>query len=253
MAKRKTHPPPPPDKYLHRTHRPLNCFALIFPLLLIYEIGAVFYRDRLDAAERLSGPQDLGFLLGLFGATSPWLPPLLIVVTILAWHVGSRDKWHIDAAAVAGMIGESALWMIPLVGLNHWAARYLGPAPLSAAGAWVELPTAVRVVRGIGAGVYEEFFFRLGAIALVMFGGVDILRRPRKWVVPVAVVASSVLFGLYHLAGAAPPGVDAETFRWGYVVFGAIAGVYLAVVYIARGFGVAVGTHAAYNILMAVW
>ena len=217
MAKRKTSPPPRPDKYLHRTHRPLNCFALVFPLLLIYEVGAVFYRDSLDAAERLSGPQDLAFLLGMFGATSPWLPPLLIVVAVLAWHVASRDRWHIDAAAVAGMIGESALWMIPLVGLNLWAARFLGPAPPAdatatavaalplAAGAWEQLPTAVRVVRGIGAGVYEEFFFRLGAIALVIFIGVDVLRGPKKWIVPVAVVVSSVLFGLYHLAAAAAP------------------------------------------------
>ena len=55
--------------------------------------------------------------------------------------------------------------------------------------------------------------------------------------------------GLALLAG--PPRGDAgEAFTWFAFIFRWLAGVFFAWVFVVRGFGVAVGTHTAYDILV---
>ena len=96
----------------------------------------------------------------------------------------------------------------------------------------------------VGAGVYEEALFRLTLIPL-FFAGLRVLQAPQVVASAVAVTASAFLFSLAHHAGT--PG---EAFTWFAFVFRWLAGVYFAWVFVVRGFGVAVGTHTAYDILV---
>ena len=75
----------------------------------------------------------------------------------------------------------------------------------------------------------------------------DLLRGPKKYMAPVAVVVASVAFGLYHYWGG-----QASNFDWYMLMFHIAAAAYLSVVYIARGFGVAVGAHACFNIALVL-
>ena len=235
--------------YLERTHRPLNCLVFILPLLVAYEVASLFYPDQLLA------PQHLEAILGLFGATGRFLPALLIVLVLLIWHVAARQTWHVDGDAVGGMLAESLLWWLPLLAMNLLTARLMGAAPSPsaavasalAAGANTDVVLAARILRGIGSGIYEEFIFRLAAISLVLFVTVDLLHGPKKYMAPVAVVVASVAFGLYHYWGG-----QAHSFNWYMFMFRIAAAAYLSVVYIARGFGVAVGAHACFNVALAL-
>jgi membrane protease YdiL (CAAX protease family) len=222
--------------YLERTHRPLNCLIFILPLLAAYEAGAMFYRDRLLA------PQHLAALLELFGATARFLPALLVVGVLLIWHGLSRQRWRVDGDALLGMTAESVLGMVPLIGLGVLMQRLFGPVAL-AAGPAPEPALAAEVLSGIGAGIYEEFLFRLAAIGVILFVCVDVLRAPKRAMSLVAVFAASVIFSVYHFAG---PG----SFNWHRFVFRLIAGLYLALLYVGRGFGIAVGAHACYNVVV---
>ena len=60
-----------------------------------------------------------------------------------------------------------------------------------------------------------------------------------------AVAACSVLFALYHFPGAEPV-------IWSRFLFYALAGAYLAGVYVVRGFGLAAGAHIFYNMAVAL-
>ena len=60
-----------------------------------------------------------------------------------------------------------------------------------------------------------------------------------------AVTGSALLFALAHHAGS--PG---EPFTWFAFIFRWMAGVFFAWVFILRGFGIAVGTHTMYDILV---
>jgi len=92
-----------------------------------------------------------------------------------------------------------------------------------------------RLVQSVGAGIYEEFIFRLLFVGLGLLVFSKLLGLRRDWVAVAAVVVSAVLFSLYHL----------PTDR---AVFYVLAGIYLGSLYLFRGYGIAVGAHAAYNI-----
>ena len=57
------------------------------------------------------------------------------------------------------------------------------------------------------------------------------------------IITSAVLFSLYHYLGH-------ETPAWNTFFFRTAAGIYFAAVFIFRGFGVDVGTHAAYDLIL---
>ena len=61
------------------------------------------------------------------------------------------------------------------------------------------------------------------------------------------IVLSSVAFAAVHHLG--PTG---EAYQGFVFLFRTLAGLYFAVLYQARGFGIAVGTHACYDILVGV-
>lgn len=96
----------------------------------------------------------------------------------------------------------------------------------------------------LGAGVYEETVFRLALLPLLyaMFR-LALFSSGASWLASLFV--SSFLFSIAHHVGT--PG---EPFLWAVFLFRCVAGVYFGLVFIARGFGVAVGTHAAYDVLV---
>ncbi len=79
----------------------------------------------------------------------------------------------------------------------------------------------------------------------MLFRGLRLLMVPSFFACTLAVTASSLLFSLAHHAGA--PG---EAFTWFAFIFRWLAGVFFAWVFVVRGFGVAVGTHTAYDMLV---
>lgn len=248
MARAGTAKRTPAGGYLERTHRPLNCLVFILPLLVAYEVASLVYPDRLLA------PQHLEAIFGLFGATGRFLPALLIVLVLLIWHVAAKETWHVDGDAVGGMAAESLLWWLPLLAMNLLTVRLMGPAAPAetmasalTAGGDADVALAAMILRGIGSGIYEEFVFRLGAISLILFVTVDLFRGPKKYMAPAAVVVASVAFGLYHYWGG-----QASNFDWYMFMFRIVAAAYLSVVYIARGFGVAVGAHACFNVALVL-
>lgn len=103
---------------------------------------------------------------------------------------------------------------------------------------------ALLVVGFLGAGIYEEALFRLGLIP-AFHTVARRLHAPDLLAGTLAVTASSVLFSLAHHAG-----MPGETFTWFAFIFRWVAGIFFAWVFLIRGFGIAVGTHAAYDVLV---
>jgi membrane protease YdiL (CAAX protease family) len=147
------------------------------------------------------------------------------------------------------MLLESMVLAIPLLVLAQAIARIGGgfhlAADLSAVATPASIPTglASRFVVSIGAGLYEEFLFRMLVIALLHTLLVDVARADHWVGIGVAVVVSAALFTAAHPLNDAAGALSTQR-----VVFYLMAGLYFAAVYVARGFGIAVATHAAYDI-----
>src|SRR5262249_1754553 len=102
------------------------------------------------------------------------------------------------------------------------------------------------VIAFVGAGIYEEVLFRL----LLLSGLAGLFRLadlPRVIGLPLAAVASALLFAAAHHVG--PNG---EAFEGYGFLFRTLAGLYFALLYQLRGFGIAVGAHASYDLLVGL-
>jgi len=231
------------DTYWRRTQRPLNCLVFLLPLLIFFQVGAAIYGNELLV------PQLLGRVLGWFGATAAFLPALLIVVMLLVMHLLHGEPWRVDGSALLGMGGESLLWTLPLVALTY--LLYRASAPAAAA---LLSPAGQNLVKGLlvatGAGIYEEFIFRLVFVSLVLLICVDVFDLPRDVVTIVAVIASALLFSLCHFSGAELTGK--APFQWTRFVFLTLAGLLWGALFVFRGFGIAAGAHICYDMFVVL-
>lgn len=236
------------DSYRWRTLQSVNALLFVAPMLVAFHVGSAVIDAPLAAQDNLGlfATRDLERILGVFGSTAPYLPPLLVGAALLVQHAARRDRWRLDATVFVGMVVESVIWALPLLALNYLCGRLLNTGgSILAAG---DSPQLVNVLKALGAGVYEEFVFRLVGLGLLTWIIVNVfsVRKRRDWVVLFAIVASSLAFSLYHFSAggrAMTPEFNAGDFTWR-----AAAGLCLALAYVTRGFGVAVGAHVVWDL-----
>ncbi|WP_165222844.1 CPBP family intramembrane glutamic endopeptidase [Aquisphaera insulae] len=240
-------PEPPPVTYWSATRRPLPSLILVAPLILAYELGVIWLGGA-SSAVRTGADAWMRRGLSSVGMTDQWLPPLALVLILLAWQVCSPRNWRFSPSTLVGMVLESGVLAVALVGISRLidvGFTFLDqhpPPTLAMDGA--SASTYAPLIGFLGAGVYEEALFRL-CLVPVFFYTLKLLQMPQVLASALAVTGSALLFSLAHHAGT--PG---EAFTWYAFVFRWMAGVYFAWVFIVRGFGIAVGTHTAYDILV---
>lgn len=247
--------------YWTEAKTPLASLVFLLPLIALYEFGVLMFgQDQADAV-RNGADFWMRSLLTRAGL-GPVLLPLFVLGGLLTWQLWSRRPWTMKPSTLAGMLGESTLLGIALVAIGQChdlAFRQITPGDAAA----VEVSTAAdshpelqrpvcaigpvtRAVSFIGAGVYEEVMFRLLLVpaAFVLF---RMFEFPTLWASVMAAVSTSFLFALAHHVG---PSADA--FNLFVFSFRAGAGLFFATVFLLRGFGITVGCHAAYDLLVGV-
>jgi Type II CAAX prenyl endopeptidase Rce1-like len=105
---------------------------------------------------------------------------------------------------------------------------------------------AARLVGFCGAGIYEEALFRLLLLPPVAWL-LGLFSVTRPWRLALAIVATSVVFSAAHYVG--PHG---EAVEWFSASFRCLAGIFFATLFVYRGFGIAAGTHALYDVLVGL-
>lgn len=231
--------------YWRQSRRPLASLVFVLPLLALYEGGLLLLGPT---AVRNGADVWLRGLLDWIGLGGYFLLPLLTIAVLLAWHHMTRDRWTVGASVLYGMLLESVL-----LGLVLLMVAYVQGALLIQVGMAVGLaPTASlaseaalivgRLIGFFGAGIYEEVLFRLLMLPVVAaliaaLGGSTRLR------IVGAIVLTSLAFSAAHYLG-----VHGDNFDWFSFVFRFLAGGLFAVLFVFRGFGIAAGTHALYDI-----
>jgi hypothetical protein len=233
--------------YLQATRHPWPSFVLLLPLLLTYEVGVLWLGGPQPDTLRNGADTWMRWGLEAVGLGHPCWPPALLAVFFLLWCLLRSDSCPKDLiGVVSAMVIEAVFFALGLWGLS----RALGPVlegfgiPLAWHPATAE---ALRqTITFIGAGVYEEVLFRL----LLFTGLVRLMQLvfiPLLLAVPVAASASAALFSAAHYVG--PYG---EVFHTYTFLFRMLAGLYFAAVYQFRGFGIAAGSHALYDVVVGV-
>lgn len=255
------------------THRPLQCLVFISPLLLIYQIGSFVH--PWDPTQP-SPVHVIAFTLLLkffaaFGALGTYMPLLAVIGVLLAWHLARKDKWDFEPSLYIRMAVESILWAVPIFTLSLFVQQGLSPIPQRINSnptphtSWIaqpapplaaalpsassshlsQLPIPNAMIIAIGAGIYEELIFRLIAITMLSLFFVDILELKLVHALPLMILISAFLFAIYHKLGAIPLNLSWFLFLMAF-------GIYCAGIFLFRGFGIAVGTHAVYDLIVII-
>lgn len=224
------------ERYWVESRRPLASLVFIAPLLAIYEVGVLWLGVRPNGAHDL-----MQRFLDLFGFGQDVLRlllPGLIVAILLGWHHLARQPWRLSAGILPAIAAEAIL-----LGL---CVRVLAFTQ----NLMVALTIREKIQSDIGylgAGIYEELLFRLILLSLLIW----VFRRggasPRVSMI-LAIAVSSLLFSAAHHVGP----YREWPICWPNFVFRTVAGVFFSLVYVYRGFGIAAGSHAAYDILTGV-
>jgi len=234
------------QSYPYRSRRPLPSMFFLLPLVVVYEAALPIYGTNptsLGVVRDIYAKRLLHQIFEYLGVTGVYLPGLIVLVVLLSWHVVSRDRWCFEPHVFGWMWVESLAMALPLFVLmlvlfgqpsTQWAFMQSTDPAVT----WPAL-----MVFSVGAGIYEELLFRLLAIALVHALLVDVLAMPPTVGASGAVAVSAIAFALYHFGPDNP-------FNLGRCVFYVAAGLYFALVYLFRGFGIVAGTHALYDMLV---
>jgi hypothetical protein len=256
--------------------RPLHVLIFLLPLIVLYEVGSALFLTDLSAGTRetIKAYRLFGDFFNIFGVAGLFVPGLALATVLFVWHFISGDRWSIRWNSIAGMAAESLAWTLPLVVMNaatqrlsasiapigpvgggdggvgramlHLVQGGIGAAGGGAGGAdLAAISWQGKLALSIGAGIYEEMLFRLVGIALIHFILKDLLGARAMASSIIAIVGSALAFALYHDNVWIGGGVNTVA-----LAFYTLAGTFLGTIYVLRGFGIAVGTHATYDIVV---
>lgn len=96
----------------------------------------------------------------------------------------------------------------------------------------------------LGAGLYEELFFRVILVSGLFYLFRNLFRKNR-YAYAVAAIISALIFSSVHYIGD-----FADTWAMGSFLFRFLFGLTLNVIYVIRGFGCAAWTHAIYDLIV---
>ncbi|MEL0094661.1 MAG: CPBP family glutamic-type intramembrane protease [Planctomycetaceae bacterium] len=235
------------SSYFEESKTPLSNLVFYLPWLILYELGLVLsgdpYRNLADVWLRN--------VLQWAGFSQYFLLPLLSCAVLLGWHHVSKEQWKIHWHCLPGMFLECIAYTVVLIGVFR-----LQQVVVSAVGNLADRPAAMALQAGpelaandhlllnmVGAGIYEELFFRLLLLPAVIWALLRI--ELKSWLAyTLGVVLVSVAFAAAHSIG-----VEQDWFTF---AFRFLVGVILGAVFLKRGFGVAVGAHVLYNIAVSL-
>jgi hypothetical protein len=240
------------SNYFRESSRPLSSLLFVAPLLLAYE-GGVMVLGR--SAVRNGADVWLRDSLDRIGFGHYFLLPILTCGLLLAWHHMRREAWQVNWSVCYGMMVESVLFGWILLLLAQLQGSFF-EAQIKVDD-YANIRSTARLIGYIGAGVYEELLFRLMLLPAVIVS-LKAFGVPLKWSAGIAVVATSLVFAGAHyqvdidFAGFQFASTHGESFEWFSFSFRALAGVFFSILFVVRGFGIAVGAHALYDVLVLV-
>lgn len=224
--------------YISYTRRLGIGLIMILPLIVLYQIGIVQANSSVRnlAEVWMTGP------ISAIGVEATTIINILIIGGII-YGLCELQQGVTSVFFLVIMLLESFLYaMLLFTGVNAAteAIESVVHRYLSIYG----VPTR-QLLLCLGAGVYEELLFRL----LLVGGLVTILKKVFMWntflSAGLALVVSSLLFSAVHHIGSAGDALDMHVF-----LFRTLCGLVLGIIFLLRGIGIAVWSHALYNVMV---
>jgi predicted Abi (CAAX) family protease len=222
--------------YFRKSSSPLYSFIITLPIFLIYELG-IFWMRNIEFNYIQNGADvlieqiilKLGFDV-IYVSSIIFLFILLIIIYYQKRHFNSLS---ISRSYLGVMFLESIVYASILFFLM--GNLYLMDVSTN--------DIYCNMILSLGAGIYEELIFRV-LLIYISYQSIKFLFRLGKFSANFyAVILSAILFSLFHFIGAESFNQEAFAVRF-------IAGIFLASLYVQRGFGITAITHSFYDIFV---
>jgi len=228
--------------YFIQTRSSFYSFLFTIPLFFIYEVGILFLskddilvvRNGADFLMR-SILESFG-IFGLYGLGAIFL--IGFIITYIYFFNDKSNK-SIRADYLFIMIFESVCWALILYFLlSKFMLVLMNP---------IGKTITQQVTLAVGAGIYEEFFFRVMLISgLTGIIGFVFLWREKVRKAAALIIAAGI-FSAFHFMGDYGDFFSMELFLLRF-----FAGIVLGVLYIARGFGITAYAHSIYDLIVLI-
>jgi len=228
--------------YLLKSKTSFYSFLFTLPLFFLYEINILFlsWDDILvvrNGADFLMRNILESFdIFGLYGLGLVFFLGLLVTYI---FFIKEDQQQEVNVNFLFIMLAESMLWSVVLyLLLSKFMVLLMNP---------VGKAILQQVTLAIGAGIYEEFLFRVLLIAGLsgILGFVFMWDKTFKNII--AVVLSGGIFSAFHFMGEYGDFFSMELFLIRF-----FAGLILGVLYMYRGFGITAYTHSIYDLIVLI-
>ena len=226
--------------YWRSTRSPLYSFLFTVPLFLIYEIG-IFLTSSDDMFVLRNGADALmRQILATFGITGLYWVGVIFFIGFIIAFILQRKYWEetqIHSDYFLLMMVESVGWSV----LIYFLMTNIYLLLMNPTGSML----VQQVTLAVGAGIYEEFLFRVLLIA-----GISVILgfifqwsdKTRNWA---AMVIAAGIFSSFHFIGE-----YGDFFSFNIFMVRFLAGIALGTLYFLRGFGITAWSHAVYDLIV---
>ena len=228
--------------YFLQTRSSFYSFLFTIPLFFIYEVGILFLskddilvvRNGADFLMR-SILESFG-IFGLYGLGAIFL--IGFIITYIYFFNDKSNK-SIRPDYLFIMIFESVCWALVLYFLlSKFMLVLMNP---------IGKTITQQVTLAVGAGIYEEFLFRV----MLISGLTGIIGFVFLWSEKVrkaaALIIAAGIFSAFHFMGDYGDYFSMELFLLRF-----FAGIVLGILYIARGFGITAYAHSIYDLIVLI-
>jgi hypothetical protein len=232
---------------LSRSPRYSVLFAL--PLLVGYEVLAAFLSQPGHAELRNGADAMLrAAFITVAGAYGPVV--FMAAIILLGVYLVVRDLYKTKAGLRPMVFGGMLVESIALAAgfglvIGVATAKIIGSLQMlmiAQGGGIQSMAWPTRLMLSLGAGLYEELFFRVLLVTALAAGARAIFGFGPRATGGFAVVVGAIIFSAFHYIG--PFG---DQFQLQSFTFRMLSGLAFSGLYVLRGFGVTAWTHALYD------
>lgn len=220
--------------YLKRSRRLSKSFIFILPLLVFYEMGILLYgSDTKNTADVIIKKP-----FEVFGNNATLVfNSLIIIIAFSSFFYIERNN-RFRCGIFIPMFLESLAYAFSLGYVIMFFVH--GYLPFNITNSYTQ-----SIIICFGAGVYEEILFRLLLLSTLYLVFVKLLKINAITGSLCSILICACIFSIMHYTGKA-----GDTFTMSSFLFRLTAGIVLSAIFIFRGLGIAVYTHAIYDIFV---
>jgi membrane protease YdiL (CAAX protease family) len=233
MARRYVQP-----TYFQLSRSPHYGLVFAIPLLITYEGFALFLNHSDLYGIRNSADVFLKLILAYIGIHGFFAFGAAMIVALILFRIlgGGPRFASIRFGILAWMLVESLVYSLVFGAVVSAITRLLLAQPFL-------LSRSAQVLVSLGAGIYEEFVFRVLLLAALVFFLHRVLHLRQNMAYGMAAILGATLFAAFHYIGPFGDPLQLPSFMFRF-----IAGLILTGLYITRGYGITAYTHSLYDL-----